>query len=65
MCSIFYELFVHALASLAEYSLTVLWPRNDDFAIKFEYEGVGINTIVLFFSDINQENIIYLFLKAV
>ena len=53
MCSIFYELFVLTVASLAEYSLTVLWPRNYDFAIKFEYEGLGINTIILFFSETN------------
>ena len=42
----------------SEYSMTVLssGPAR---------EGIGINTIVLFFSDKNEENIMYLALKAV
>ena len=37
---------------------------NYDSSIKFGIEGVGINTIILFFSNKNG-NIIYLSLKAV
>ena len=36
-----------------------------DSVAKFGIEGVVINTIFLFFSDKNYENIIYLSLKAV
>ena len=38
---------------------------NYDSTIKFELASVGINKIILFFSDENQKNIIYPSLKAV
>ena len=38
---------------------------NYDSAIKFELSGVGKNTIILFFRDKKQKNIVYLSLKAV
>ena len=38
---------------------------NYDSVAKFGIEGVGINTMILFFSDKNLENIMYLSLKAV
>ena len=38
---------------------------NYDSVAKFGIEGVEINTIILFFSDKNKKNIVYLSLKAV
>ena len=38
---------------------------NYDSVAKSGIEGVEINTTILFFSDKNQENIMYLSLKAV
>ena len=55
--------------------LTILWPfsrtvlllirTNYDSMVKFELETVRMNTIILFFSNKNCKNIVYLSLKAV